>query len=101
MAKEQLSEALSARMALEKEQRTFADYGTHDDSALRRHSNNKPPQIWRPKFAKDIDRVLYSPYYNRYTDKTQVFSLTRNDDITRRSSMCSWFPGSHGPSAGR
>ena len=28
---------------------------------------------------------MYSPYYNRYTDKTQVFSLIKNDDITRRS----------------
>ena len=24
------------------------------------------------------------PYYNRYADKTQVFSFYRNDDITRR-----------------
>ena len=85
MAKEQLSAILSARMALEKEQRSFADHSAHDDHALRRHSNDKPAQVWRPKFAKDIDRILYSPYYNRYTDKTQVFSLTRNDDITRRS----------------
>ena len=28
---------------------------------------------------------MHCPYYNRYTDKTQVFSLYRNDDITRRS----------------
>ena len=33
----------------------------------------------------DIDKILHCPYYNRYTDKTQVFSLIRNDDITRRS----------------
>ncbi|MBQ2285425.1 MAG: HD domain-containing protein, partial [Clostridia bacterium] len=25
------------------------------------------------------------PYYNRYTDKTQVFSLYKNDDISRRA----------------
>ena len=85
MAKEQLSEGLSARMALEKDQHSFTDHSAHDSQALRRHSNHKPAPVWRPKFAKDIDRILYSPYYNRYTDKTQVFSLTRNDDITRRS----------------
>ena len=28
---------------------------------------------------------MHSVYYNRYTDKTQVFSLCKNDDITRRS----------------
>ena len=85
MAKEQLSQALSARMEQEKEARSYQDHACHDPAALRRHSNDKPAPIWRPKFAKDIDRILYSPYYNRYTDKTQVFSLTKNDDITRRS----------------
>jgi dGTPase len=29
--------------------------------------------------------VLHSPYYNRLSDKTQVFSLFKNDDLTRRS----------------
>ncbi len=85
MAKEQLSAALSARMEREKNDRTYRDFSFRDSMALRRHSNDKPAPVWRPKFAKDIDRIMYSPYYNRYTDKTQVFSLTKNDDITRRS----------------
>lgn len=41
--------------------------------------------IWRPPFVHDIDKILHCPYYNRYADKTQVFSLIKNDDITRRS----------------
>ena len=85
MAKVQLSSGLSARMEQEKALRSFTDFSCSDSMALRRHSNDKPAPVWRPKFAKDIDRILYSPYYNRYTDKTQVFSLTKNDDITRRS----------------
>ncbi len=85
MAKEQLSDTLSARMEQEKANRTYADQSFHDHTAIRRYSSNKPTPVWRPNFAKDIDRILYSPYYNRYTDKTQVFSLTKNDDITRRS----------------
>ena len=85
MAKEQLSNILSAMMAQEKENRSFADHSCHDSMAIRRYTSDKPAQVWRPSFSKDIDRILYSPYYNRYTDKTQVFSLTRNDDITRRS----------------
>ena len=32
-----------------------------------------------------MDKIIYSPYYNRYTDKTQVFSFYKNDDITRRA----------------
>ena len=31
--------------------------------------------IWRPTFVHDIDKILHCPFYNRYTDKTQVFSL--------------------------
>ena len=85
MAKEQLSAALSQRMEQEKQTHTYTDFSFHDHAAIRRHSNHKPAPVWRPRFAKDIDRILYSPYYNRYTDKTQVFSLTKNDDITRRS----------------
>ncbi len=85
MAKEQLSEALSARMEQEKQQRSFIDCACPDDMAIRREDDGSSASVWRPNFSMDIDRILYSPYYNRYTDKTQVFSLTKNDDITRRS----------------
>ena len=85
MAKEQLSAKLSRQIELEQAQRSFTDRSFHDKDAVRRHSNDRPVPVWRPKFAKDIDRILYSPYYNRYTDKTQVFSLIKNDDVTRRS----------------
>ena len=85
MAKERLSSTVSARMEQEKANRTYTDHSCADRMALRRHSSGNPGTVWRPRFAKDIDRILYSPYYNRYTDKTQVFSLIKNDDITRRS----------------
>ena len=85
MAKEMLSEALAQRIAEEKNNHSFTDRSFPDDLGTRRHGNLNPSQVWRPKFAKDIDRIMYSPFYNRYTDKTQVFSLIKNDDITRRS----------------
>lgn len=85
MAKEQLSSGLSLRMEQEQVDRSFTDRSFHDVNALRRLHNDKKAPVWRPNFAKDIDRIMYSPYYNRYTDKTQVFSLIKNDDITRRS----------------
>ncbi len=85
MAKEKLSEALSAQMEYDKRNHTCVDRSCPDDSAKRRHGNTADTPVWRPRFAKDIDRIMYSPYYNRYTDKTQVFSLVKNDDITRRS----------------
>ncbi len=85
MAKERLSVELSIQIENEKSNRTYVDRSFPDNMAIRRHSNSTPTPVWRPKFAKDIDRIMYSPYYNRYTDKTQVFSLVKNDDITRRS----------------
>ena len=85
MAKEKLSVELSIQIENEKTNRTYIDRSFPDNMAIRRFSNGAPTPVWRPKFAKDIDRIMYSPYYNRYTDKTQVFSLIKNDDITRRS----------------
>ena len=85
MAKEKLSQALSELIERQQQERSFIDRSFHDRDAIRRHSNDTPTPVWRPKFAKDIDRIMYSPFYNRYTDKTQVFSLVKNDDITRRS----------------
>ena len=85
MAKEQLSPALSAKMEQEKQDRSYTDLSCRNETAIRRYAGNKNNPVWRPAFAKDIDRITYSPYYNRYTDKTQVFSLIKNDDITRRS----------------
>lgn len=31
--------------------------------------------LWRPAFVRDIEKIIHSPYYNRYADKTQVFSF--------------------------
>ena len=41
--------------------------------------------VWRKPFIRDIDKIMHCPYFNRYADKTQVFSLYKNDDITRRN----------------
>ena len=71
MAKEQLSDALSARMEYEKANHAFFDRSFPDNMAIRRFGGDKAAPVWRPKFAKDIDRILYSPYYNRYTDYPQ------------------------------
>ena len=45
----------------------------------------------RPAFARDMEKILNVPAYNRYADKTQVFSFVENDDITpARRCTCSW-----------
>lgn len=83
---EKLTDQLTERMALERQNGTYAKTGFDDRNALRRTADDDDRiTIWRPNFAHDIDRIIHCPYYNRYSDKTQVFSLIRNDDITRRS----------------
>lgn len=38
----------------------------------------------RPAFFRDIDRIIYSLSYTRYMDKTQVFTRSENDHISKR-----------------
>ncbi len=55
------------------------------DEALRRDMGHDKPNLWRPAFVRDVEKIIHSPYYNRYSDKTQVFSFYKNDDISRRA----------------
>ena len=38
----------------------------------------------RPPYFHDIDRIIYSLSYTRYLDKTQVFTKSGNDHISKR-----------------
>ena len=38
----------------------------------------------RTNYMRDADRILHSNSYTRYMGKTQVFTLNKNDNITRR-----------------
>ena len=60
-------------------------YRCENSQALRRQQNRDKHSLERPAFSRDVDKILHSPFYNRYADKTQVFSFYRNDDITRRA----------------
>lgn len=55
------------------------------EKPLRRRMEHDRPNLWRPAYVRDCEKILHSPYYNRYADKTQVFSFYKNDDISRRS----------------
>ena len=60
-------------------------YRCNDDSIIRRNPERDKANLWRPAFVRDTEKILHLPVYNRYADKTQVFSLFKNDDITRRA----------------
>ena len=55
------------------------------DNEIRRNKEHDIANLWRPAYIRDCEKIMNCPYYNRYTDKTQVFSLYKNDDITRRA----------------
>lgn len=61
----------------------LSPYAAKNRDAVRK----KKPRfgIIRPPYSYDVDLILYNPLYNRYTDKTQVFSFYKNDDLTRRA----------------
>lgn len=57
----------------------------NDDAVVRREENpHDTATLTRPAFARDIEKIINLTAYNRYADKTQVFSLVDNDDISRR-----------------
>ena len=60
-------------------------YACKDSDAIRRYEGHDKPLLWRPTFVSDTEKILHNPFYNRYSDKTQVFSLYKNDDISRRA----------------
>ena len=39
---------------------------------------------FRTPFFRDIDRIIYTLAFTRYSDKTQVFSFKSNDHLTKR-----------------
>ncbi len=83
---EVLSSELTKRMEEESKDGTYARVGFDHANVIRRKMvTTDQASVWRPPFVHDIDKIMHCPYYNRYADKTQVFSLMKNDDVTRRS----------------
>lgn len=83
---EVLSEPLKIRIERENAAGSFPRLACDSRDAIRR--NEAPTErasAWKSAFVKDIDKILDCPFYNRYADKTQVFPLYKNDDLSRRS----------------
>lgn len=81
---EALSPALIQQIEYDLQHNAYPAAAFEDSKVIRRRASSHAT-VWRPPFVQDVDKIMHCPYYNRYTDKTQVFSLIKNDDITRRS----------------
>ena len=82
---EKLSKEIENKIISEKKNNTFTDFSFNENNAIRRNPQRDKASVWRTAFIRDIDKIMHCPYYNRYSDKTQVFSFYKNDDITRRA----------------
>jgi dGTPase len=61
----------------------ISKFATQDKEAVRFHEDDDSAD-YRTPFYRDVDRIVYSLSYTRYMDKTQVFSLNDNDNISKR-----------------
>lgn len=80
-----IDEELQQEIIFNREQHWVNPYAFKDENAVRRNNDVDKANLWRPVFVRDIEKIMHLPYYNRYADKTQVFSFKHNDDITRRA----------------
>lgn len=71
-----------------KQQALLSPYACKNSEGIREYNQNYlDPNCYlgRPCFVVDTEKILHNPFYSRCADKTQVFSLIKNDDVTRRS----------------
>ena len=61
----------------------LSSYATKSGDAFRFFEEKEDGDI-RPPYFRDIDRIIYSLSYTRYMDKTQVFTRSENDHISKR-----------------
>lgn len=80
-----LSEELTERIRKDRERHVINPYACRDEEVVRRYEKHDIPKFWRPAFVMDVEKILHHNYYNRYSDKTQVLSCYKNDDISRRA----------------
>lgn len=77
--------AIEEQIRTDREAGRMSPYRFRDEDVARREPNpHDIATIARPAFARDIEKIVNMPAYNRYAGKTQVFSFVENDDICRR-----------------
>ncbi len=80
-----LDEDIEAQMQKDRASGWKNPHAFLDENVTRRENNpHDRSSIVRPAFVRDIEKILNIPAYNRYANKTQVFSFTENDDISHR-----------------
>ena len=81
---EKLSDQVTEKIVSDREIGAKNINAFNEAEVIRRDGGRDKANVIRTAFIRDIDKIIHCPYYNRYADKTQVFSFYKNDDITRR-----------------
>lgn len=63
----------------------YSPFACKNAQACRQYRSKYDGEFVRSQFSVDADKIIHSPFFNRGSDKTQVFSFYKNDDITRRA----------------
>lgn len=66
---------------LEEEKKRLSPYACQSDMALRLYPDKGDIRL---EFARDVDRIIHALSYTRYIDKTQVYTDSKNDNISTR-----------------
>lgn len=82
---EKLSESLQKKIEYDRENNVNYNLAFDEQNIIRRDSSRDKASLWRSASVRDIEKIINSPFYNRYQDKTQVFSFYKNDDISHRA----------------
>lgn len=81
-----LSDEITRKIEADCANKILSNFSFDSKNIIRRvDSPRDKASSWRPAFVHDIDKILHCPFYSRYADKTQVFALVKNDDVTRRN----------------
>ena len=81
----QIDKEMAEKISYDREHHVINPYACTNKNVIRRNENRDKENFHRPAYVRDIEKIIHCPYYNRYTDKTQVFSFFKNDDISRRA----------------
>lgn len=82
---ERLTDELDNRIKCENTDGSYFKGAYKEENILRRTAEGGEQSVWHTPFVQDIEKIMNCPYFSRYADKTQVYSLYKNDDMTRRS----------------
>lgn len=81
---EKLSDELQNKINTE----LFDGNGFKDNAIRRIDKEHDRATLWRPAFVRDVEKIMHSPYYNRYADKTRYFLFIKT--MIFRTVLCTF-----------